>query len=83
MKSDKIPRNFRQNRVNQIELQKNKATFSPKQEKKYSKIKSPNKEDMYNNDLLENTRKYIEMSNGNNNYLISPISQKIKDLLLL
>ena len=78
MKSDKIPRNFRQNRVNQIELQKNKATFSPKQEKKYSKIKSPNKEDMYNNDLLENTRKYIEMSNGNNNYLISPISQKME-----
>ena len=77
MKNDKI-RNSRQNRVNQIELQKNKATFSPKQEKRYTKVRSPKKEENINNDLLENTRKYIEMSNGNNNYLISHISPKVE-----
>ena len=67
----------RQNKINKIELSKNKKSLSPKQDKKFSNSKSPKKNELYPKDLLENTRKYIEMSNGNNNYLISPLSPKI------
>ena len=66
----------KQNRVNKIELPKNKTSLSPKQDKKYKKNISPKKNNNYPQDLLENTKKYIEMSNGNNNYLISPLSTK-------
>ena len=76
MKNEKTSTYNRQNRTNKIELPKNKSSFSPKQDKKYKKTQSPKKQDNYSKDLLENTRKYIEMSNGNNNYIISPISPK-------
>ena len=75
MKNEKTQHYGRQNRANRIELPKNKASLSPKQDKKYKKTPSPKKANNFPKDLLENTRKYIEMSNGNNNYLISPISQ--------
>ena len=78
MKTEKTQSyNRRQNKVNKIELPKSKNILSPKQDKKYTNNKSPKKEEIFSNDLLENTRKYIEMSNGNNNYFISPISPKI------
>ena len=76
MKNEKNLTYNRQNRTNKIELPKNKSSFSPKQDKKYKKTQSPKKQGNYSKDLLENTRKYIEMSNGNNNYIISPISPK-------
>ena len=77
MKNEKKSYTYnRQNRTNRIELSKSNISSSPKIELKYSKNKSPKKEETYTKDLLENTRKYIEMSNGNNNYLISPISPK-------
>ena len=75
MKSEKTQNYSRQNKINKIEITKSKNSISPKQESKYKKT-SPKKEDNFPKDLLENTRKYIEMSNGNNNYLISPISSK-------
>ena len=75
MKNEKSQNYSRQNKINKIEIPKSKNSISPKQESKYKKT-SPKKEDNFPKDLLENTRKYIEMSNGNNNYLISPISSK-------
>ena len=76
MKNDKSYTYNRQSRINKIELSKNTKSVSPKIELKYSKSKSPKTEENYQKDLLENTRKYIEMSNGNSSYLISPISPK-------
>ena len=76
MKNEKTSTYNRQNKTNKIELQKNKNSPSPKKDKKYKKTQSPKKQINYSKDLLENTRKYIEMSNGNNNYIISPISPK-------
>ena len=76
MKNEKTQSYNRQNKTNKIELPKNKSSLSPKQDKKYKKNQSPKKKDNSSQDLLENTRKYIEMSNGNNNYIISPISPK-------
>ena len=58
---------------NRIELSKSNISLSPKQEKKLKGIK---KDEKVSKDLLENTRKFIEMSNGNNNYIISPLSPK-------
>ena len=74
MKNEKTQNYSRQNKVNKIELTKNKSVISKRQDKKYKKDVSPKKEETYPKDLLENTKKYIEMSNGNNNYLITPIT---------
>ena len=74
MKNEKTQNYSRQNKVNKIELTKNKSVISTRQDKKYKKDVSPKKEETYPKDLLENTKKYIEMSNGNNNYLITPIT---------
>ena len=77
MKNQKSPTYQRENRINKIEVTKNKKSLSPKIEKPYTKEKSPKTQDLFTKDLLENTRKYIEMSNGNKNYFLSPISPKI------
>ena len=77
MKNQKSPTYQRENRINKIEVSKNKKSLSPKIEKPYTKEKSPKTQDLFTKDLLENTRKYIEMSNGNKNYFLSPISPKI------
>ena len=77
MKNQKSPTYQRENRINKIEVSKNKKSLSPKLEKQYIKEKSPKTQDLLSKDLLENTRKYIEMSNGNKNYYLSPISPKI------
>ena len=78
MKNEKNQNYSKQNKINKIEIQKSKNSISPKPESKYKKISkiSPKKGDSFPKDLLENTRKYIEMSNGNNSYLISPLSSK-------
>ena len=73
MKKEKSQTYQRGNRLNKIEVPKNNISLSPKTEKKY---KSPKTKELFPKDLLENTKKYIEMSNGINNYLISPISPK-------
>ncbi len=73
MNKEKTPSYRRENKINRIELRKATISLSPKQEKKYT---SPKKEEIAPKDLLENTRKFIEMSNGNNNYIISPLSPK-------
>ena len=73
MNKEKTPSYRRENKINRIELRKATISLSPKQEKKYI---SPKKEEIVPKDLLENTRKFIEMSNGNNNYIISPLSPK-------
>ena len=77
MKNQKSPSYQRENRISKIEISKNKKSLSPKLEKQYIKEKSPKTSDLLSKDLLENTRKYIEMSNGNKNYYLSPISPKI------
>ena len=76
MKNEKSYTFNRKSRFNKFELPKNDKPVSPKIELKYSKNKTPKKEEPYQKDLLENTKKYLEMSNGNFNYLISPISPK-------
>ena len=76
MKNEKTSSYNRQNKTNKIEIPKNKTSLSPKQDKKYKKAQSPKKQENYSKDLLENTRKYIEMNNGNNNYIISQFSPK-------
>ena len=73
MNKEKTSSYRRENKLNRIELPKATISLSPKQEKKYT---SPKKEEIAPKDLLENTRKFIEMSNGNNNYIISPLSPK-------
>ena len=77
MKNEKNQNYIKPNRINKIELQSSKNTSPIKKDKKYTGDRSPKKEELFPKDLLLNTRKYIEMSNGNNNYLISPISPKI------
>ena len=76
MKNEKSYTFNRKSRFNKFELPKNDKPVSPKIELKYSKNKTPKKDEPYQKDLLENTKKYLEMSNGNVNYLISPISPK-------
>ena len=71
MKNDKSYNNRRQN----IEITKrNQRTTnftSPKKENKIQINETPKKiDDSSGNIMLENTLKYLEMSNGNNNYII-------------
>ena len=71
MKTDKTYNNKRQN----IEISKrNQRTpnfTSPKKESKIQINETPKKlEDLSGNNFLENTLKYLEMSNGNNNYIL-------------
>ena len=71
MKNDKTYNNKRQN----IEISKrNQRTpnfTSPKKESKIQINETPKKiEDLSGNNFLENTLKYLEMSNGNNNYIL-------------
>ena len=71
MKNDKTYNNKRQN----IEISKrNQRTpnfTSPKKENKIQINETPKKlEDLSGNNFLENTLKYLEMSNGNNNYIL-------------
>ena len=73
MNKEKIQRYGRENKQNRIELPKTNISYSPYQDKK---LTSPKKDKIIPKDLLENTRKFIEMSNGNNNYIISPLSPK-------
>ena len=74
MKKEKTQNNRRgNNKLNKIEVPKINISLSPMQEKKYT---SPKRNEIFPKDILENTRKYIEMTNGNNSYLISPISSK-------
>ena len=73
MNKEKIQSYGRENKQNRIELPKTNISYSPYQDKK---LTSPKKDKIIPKDLLENTRKFIEMSNGNNNYIISPLSPK-------
>ena len=73
MNKEKIQSYRRENKQNRIELPKTNISYSPYQAKK---LNSPKKDEIIPKDLLENTRKFIEMSNGNNNYIISPLSPK-------
>ena len=74
MKSDKSKNQRRQNVSKKIETPKSTSILSPISDKRYIASKTPKDTEYFSKDLLENTRKYLEMSNGNNNYLITPIT---------
>ena len=65
MRNDTIKSQRRQNNVKLIDTSKSDSILSPISDKRY--VSS------YSKDLLENTRKYLEMSNGNSNNLFSPV----------
>ena len=72
MKNDKGSNYRRQNiDISKRNIRTNNFT-SPKKEKITQKNETPKKnEDIPGNTMLENTLKYLEMSNGNNNYIIN------------
>ena len=65
MRNDTIKSQRRQNTVKLIDTSKADSILSPISDKRYTSS--------YSKDLLENTRKYLEMSNGNTNNLFSPV----------
>ena len=65
MRNDTFKSQRRQNTVKLINTSKADSILSPISDKKYVNT--------YSKDLLENTRKYLEMSNGNSNNLFSPV----------
>jgi len=75
MKNDKT-KNQRQKIVKKIEIPKSSNMLSPITNKRNKISKSPKEAEYFSKDLLENTRKYLEMSKGNNNFLMSPIPTK-------
>ena len=75
MKNDKT-KNQRQKIVKKIEIPKSSNMLSPITNKRNKISKSPKEAEYFSKDLLENTRKYMELSKGNNNFLMSPIPTK-------
>ena len=73
MKNEKSTNYRRQNiDLTKRNLRTNDFT-SPKKEKRFQINETPKKtEENPGNIMLENTLKYLEMSNGNNNYIIEP-----------
>ena len=71
MKNDKTYNNKRQNIEISKRNQRSPNFTSPKKESKIQINETPKKlEDLSGNNFLENTLKYLEMSNGNNNYIL-------------
>ena len=73
MKNDITKNQRRHNTVRRNEIPKSNNIFSPISDKKYTISRSPKEAEYFSKDLLENTRKFLEMNNGNGNYLLSPI----------
>ena len=65
MRNDTFKNQRRQNTIKLTNTSKADSILSPISDKKYVST--------YSKDLLENTRKYLEMSNGNSNNLFSPV----------
>ena len=71
MKNDKTYNNKRQNIEISKRNQRSTNFTSPKKENKFQINETPKKkEDLSGNNFLENTLKYLEMSNGKNNYIL-------------
>ena len=73
MRNDTIRSQRRQNAFKFIETPKADSILSPISDKRYVSSKNTRETDYFSKDLLENTRKYLEMSNGNSDYLFSPV----------
>ena len=71
MKNDKTYNNKRQNIEISKRNQRSTNFTSPKKENRIQINETPKKmEDLTGNNFLENTLKYLEMSNGKNNYIL-------------
>ena len=72
MKNDRTPNYRRQNIEISKRSQRQNNFTSPKKENNTQIIETPknNEENLAGDNMLENTLKYLEMSNGKNNYLI-------------
>ena len=72
MKNDRTPNYRRQNIEISKRSQRQNNFTSPKKENNTQINETPknNEENLAGDNMLENTLKYLEMSNGKNNYLI-------------
>jgi len=73
MRNDTIKSQRRQNTSKLIETPKKDSILSSVSGKRYISSNNSRETEYYSKDLLENTRKYLEMSNGNSNNLFSPV----------